>query len=495
MFAGHRIEGLAGRGGMGVVYKATHIALDHVVALKVISPALAQDERFRRRFGEESRIAVSIRHPNVVAIHHAGEEEGLLFVTMDLIDGTDLRGLLHVHGQLDPAHAASVITEVAAALDAAHARGLVHRDIKPGNILIEGEGADERVYLTDFGLARLVEATTGVTATGAFVGTLDYVAPEQIRGERVDARADVYALGCVLFELLTGNPPFAARDDKVAKMYAHLQEDAPRPSMLRPELPARARPGRRAGARQGPRAALSLGRRLRPRGHRRGQRPADGRGRAQRRGRRRRPGAAGGDDERRARARRDGRGRSRRRAGRPPRCRRRRRRPRPPVARQRSRGRGPWLALAAGAVAVAVVAVLLLGGGEDERPATTKGSNPDPAKTRAAGESDDARRGRSARSVPVGKLPVNLAHGQEGCGSRTAGESVSFVDGDPAEGDRPSSRRLKPEGVAVGAGSIWVRSSARRRFCGSTRRAPSRSGSRSGRRRATWSSPRGGLGR
>ena len=222
---------------MGVVYKATHIALDHVVALKVISPALAQDERFRRRFGEESRIAVSIRHPNVVAIHHAGEEDGLLFVTMDLIDGTDLRGLLHVHERLDPAHAARVIAEVAAALDAAHARGLVHRDIKPGNILIEGEGGGERVYLTDFGLARLVEATTGVTATGAFVGTLDYVAPEQIRGERVDARADVYALGCVLFELLTGNPPFAARDDKVAKMYAHLQEEPPRPSMLAPSCP------------------------------------------------------------------------------------------------------------------------------------------------------------------------------------------------------------------------------------------------------------------
>ena len=130
-----------------------------------------------------------------------------------------------------------MIAEVAAALDAAHARGLVHRDIKPGNILIEGEGADERVYLTDFGLARMVEASTGVTATGAFVGTLDYVAPEQIRGERVDARADVYALGCVLFELLTGHPPFAARDDKVAKMYAHLQEEPPRVRLLRPELP------------------------------------------------------------------------------------------------------------------------------------------------------------------------------------------------------------------------------------------------------------------
>src|SRR5690349_18477542 len=197
-FAGHRIEGLAGRGGMGVVYKATHIALDHVVALKVISPALAGDPRFRRRFEEESRIAVSIRHPNVVPIHHAGEEDGLLFVTMDLIDGADLRGVLNREGKLDPRRAAEIIGEVASALDAAHARGLVHRDIKPGNILIEAETG--HVYLTDFGLARQIDATSGVTATGAFVGTLDYVAPEQIRGERVDARADVYALGCVLFE-------------------------------------------------------------------------------------------------------------------------------------------------------------------------------------------------------------------------------------------------------------------------------------------------------
>jgi YVTN family beta-propeller protein len=236
VFAGHRIEGVVGRGGMGVVYRARHIALDHVVALKVISPELAADERFRRRFTDESRIAVSIGHPNVVTIHHAGEEEGLLFVTMDLIDGTDLRGLLRERARLEPEHAATIVAEVAAALDAAHERGLVHRDIKPGNILVERRGASERVFLGDFGLARLVEATSGVTATGAFVGTLDYVAPEQIKGARVDARADVYALGCVLFELLTGIPPFAGRDDKVAKIYAHLEEEPPGFRRLRPEV-------------------------------------------------------------------------------------------------------------------------------------------------------------------------------------------------------------------------------------------------------------------
>jgi YVTN family beta-propeller protein len=227
VFAGHRIEGVCGRGGMGVVYRATHLALDHVVALKVISPELAGDVRFRTRFESESRNAVSIQHPNVVSVHHAGEEEGLLFVTMDYIEGTDLRGLLDETRELTPAQALEVLDPIASALDAAHARGLVHRDIKPGNILIERRNGDQHVYLTDFGLTKRIEAESGVTATGAFVGTLDYVAPEQIKGDRVDARADVYALGCVLFETLSGQAPFADRADKVAKMYAHLQDEPP----------------------------------------------------------------------------------------------------------------------------------------------------------------------------------------------------------------------------------------------------------------------------
>jgi streptogramin lyase len=242
IFAGHRIEGLAGRGGMGVVYRATHLALDHVVALKVISPQLADDERFRRRFEGEVRIAVSIRHPNVVPIHHAGEEDGLLFVTMDFIEGTDLRGLLRREGRLTPGHAVRIVDRVASALDAAHAKGLVHRDIKPGNVLLEGSGPNEHVFLTDFGLARHMDATTGVTATGAFIGTLDYSAPEQIKGRRLDARTDVYALGCVLFETLTGEPPFAAQEDKVAKMYAHLQEVPPPMRELTPDAPGALEP-------------------------------------------------------------------------------------------------------------------------------------------------------------------------------------------------------------------------------------------------------------
>ncbi len=231
IFAGHRIEGVAGRGGMGTVYRATHIALDHVVALKVISPDLAGDEAFRERFRSEIRIAVSLRHPNVVPIHHAGEEDGLLFVTMDLIDGPDLRRLLIIDGAMEPERASSLVAQVASALDVAHSRGLVHRDIKPGNVLVEKRPEGEHAYLTDFGLAKRFDQATvsgaQLTGTGAFVGTLDYVAPEQIRGDRVDARTDVYALGCVLYETLAGKPPFGDREENVAKIYAHLQDEPP----------------------------------------------------------------------------------------------------------------------------------------------------------------------------------------------------------------------------------------------------------------------------
>ena len=232
VFAGHRIEGMAGRGGMGTVYRATHLALDHVVALKVIAADLAADDAFRERFRSESRIAVSLRHPNVVPIHHAGEEDGLLFVTMDLIDGPDLRRMLVANGTLPADRATKIIGQVASALDVAHSRGLVHRDIKPGNILVEAEarGGGDHAYLTDFGLAKRFDQATeagALTRTGAFVGTLDYVAPEQIRGDRVDARTDVYALGCVLYEAISGRAPFADREENVAKIYAHLQDEPP----------------------------------------------------------------------------------------------------------------------------------------------------------------------------------------------------------------------------------------------------------------------------
>ena len=232
---GHRIEGVAGRGGMGVVYRATDLALNRVVALKLIAPELAEDPEFRQRFKRESEIAASLDHPNVIPIYHAGEEEGLLYVTMRFVDGTDLRELIAQQGRLEPARAARIVTQVATALDAAHARGLVHRDIKPANVLIGGNG--EHAYLTDFGLTKQASSQTGLTKTGMMVGTLDYIAPEQLQGQPVDARADIYALGCVLYQAVTGQVPFP-RDTEPAKMWAHMGEPPPRATAVAPRLPA-----------------------------------------------------------------------------------------------------------------------------------------------------------------------------------------------------------------------------------------------------------------
>src|SRR3954453_15189721 len=202
-FAGHRIEGVLGRGGMGVVYRAVDLRLNRVVALKLMTATLSSDEDFRRRFQRESELAASVRQQNIVTIYQAGEADGLLFVTMELVHGTDLRGLITDRGRIDMPTASAIVTQVAAALDAAHASGLVHRDVKPANVLIAGS-APLHVYLTDFGLTKRTSSQTGITKTGLFVGTIDYAAPEQIKGWPVDARADVYALGCGLFEGLAG---------------------------------------------------------------------------------------------------------------------------------------------------------------------------------------------------------------------------------------------------------------------------------------------------
>src|SRR6059058_4348505 len=204
LFAGHRIDGVAGRGGMGVVYRATELALDRRVALKLITPALAGDPDFRARFVRESRAAASIEHPNVIPIFSAGEEQDVLYISMRFVDGQDLRALLRGEGRLEPRRAARIVAQVADALDAAHARGLVHRDVKPANILLAPESGAEKIYLTDFGLTKNTASESGMTRTGMFVGTVDYIAPEQIRGDRLDARTDVYALTCVLYRALTG---------------------------------------------------------------------------------------------------------------------------------------------------------------------------------------------------------------------------------------------------------------------------------------------------
>ena len=220
----HRIEAVAGRGGMGVVYRAIELALERTVALKLITPALAGDPQFRERFVRESRAAASIEHPNVIPIFSAGEEQDVLYIAMRFVDGEDLRALLRRDGPLEPRRAARIVAQVAAALDAAHERGLVHRDVKPANVLLTDA---DHAYLTDFGLTKRVGegATPGHARTGGWVGTLGYIAPEQIRGERVDARTDVYALGCLLHAMATGRPPFDADTDE-AMLWSHLNADA-----------------------------------------------------------------------------------------------------------------------------------------------------------------------------------------------------------------------------------------------------------------------------
>jgi serine/threonine protein kinase len=229
--AGYRIERQLGRGGMGVVYLAEQVRLRRWVALKLIVPELAEDEEFRRRFERESQMAASLDHPNVIPVYEAGEADGALFISMRYVEGSDLRALIRGGGQMDPARVAGIVSQLGAALDAAHARGLVHRDVKPANVLVTGPPGSEHVYLTDFGLTKHVSSHSGFTQTGQWVGTLDYVAPEQISGGALDARVDVYSLGCVLFEALTGQVPYP-RDSDVAKMYAHLNEPPARVSQL-----------------------------------------------------------------------------------------------------------------------------------------------------------------------------------------------------------------------------------------------------------------------
>ena len=223
---GYRIDELISRGGMGVVYRVTNLALNRIYALKVIAPELAQDEEFRERFKREMRIAASIRHPNVVAIHYAGEHERHLFFVMDFVLGTDLREILRNEGPIEPDRSVELLTQFAAALDAAHALGLVHRDVKPANILITIRDGEEHAYLTDFGVAKRFDSIAGLTAHGAVVGTVDYMPPEQISGRPADARTDIYALGCVFFQMLTGAVPYD-RENSVAKLFAHVHDPPP----------------------------------------------------------------------------------------------------------------------------------------------------------------------------------------------------------------------------------------------------------------------------
>ena len=222
---------------MGVVYLAEDRRLKRRVALKLLSPRLAEDERFRARLLAESELAASLDHPNIVPIYEAGEADGRIFISMRFVEGEDMKILLE-RGPLAPAQALSLVSQIASALDAAHARGLVHGDVKPSNILIAPEAGHEgadHVYLADFGLTKRIAEPDAPVEQAQRVGTVDYMAPEQIRGESVDGRADVYSLGCLLFECLTGAPPFQGRPD-VAVLFAHLEEEPPKVTARRPEL-------------------------------------------------------------------------------------------------------------------------------------------------------------------------------------------------------------------------------------------------------------------
>jgi serine/threonine protein kinase len=227
-FGGFRIERALGHGGMGIVYLARELRLDRLVALKVIRPELAGEESFRARFRSETLTAASVEHPRVVTVFGAGERDRLLYVAMRYVPGRDLGRLIAADGPLAAEDAAELIAQVADGLDAVHAAGLVHRDVKPANVIVEGGPADEgsAAFLTDFGLAKAMASTAGLTATGEVIGSVDYMAPEQIEGQRVDARTDVYALGCVLFHAVSGKVPFPERESS-AKMWAHLNEPPP----------------------------------------------------------------------------------------------------------------------------------------------------------------------------------------------------------------------------------------------------------------------------
>lgn len=236
IIAGYRIEAPIARGGMGVVYRATQLALQRPVAIKLIAADRAADPVFRARFERESRLSASIEHPNVIPVYEAGDDDGLLFIAMRLVDGTDLADVLVQEGALEPARAARLVGQLAGALDAAHAVRLVHRDVKPANVLLTAD-RPEHLYLTDFGVAKHVGGGEGMTRAGAWVGTIDYLAPEQVRGEAVGPAADIYALAAVLHHCLTGEVPFP-RENDAARLWAHVNASPPAASSIRTRLPA-----------------------------------------------------------------------------------------------------------------------------------------------------------------------------------------------------------------------------------------------------------------
>ena len=234
-FAGYEVESVVGAGGIGILYRARQVRLDRPVALKLVEPEVARDPVIRERLRREARMVAALDHPNVVPLYAAGEEGGTVYIVTRWVEGTELGTLIRDHGPLEPGRAARTAAQIAAALEVAHEKGVVHRDVKPSNVILTSE---DHVYLTDFGLAKRAETAAGLTAVDQMLGTVDYIAPEQIEGSEPDARGDVYSLGCVLFEMLTGEAPFAEQKGGMAKMWAQLNAEPASVRERRPDVPA-----------------------------------------------------------------------------------------------------------------------------------------------------------------------------------------------------------------------------------------------------------------
>ncbi|MEZ5063016.1 MAG: serine/threonine-protein kinase, partial [Solirubrobacterales bacterium] len=391
VFAGLLLEAEIGRGGMGVVFRARDVALNRPRAVKVIAGEYSSDPVFAARFRREARIASSVEHPNVVPVLSAGEEGGRLYLVMRLVDGTDLASLLD-HGPLSTPRAAGVLEDIAAGLDAAHAAGLVHRDVKPANVLVESTAEGERAYLTDFGISKIVDvdgegktAATGLTRGGQILGTADYVAPEQIEEGTADARSDVYSLACVAFECLTGVPPFR-RDSELSTLVAQTKAPRPVASVLNSTLPASVD------------APIASGMAIDP-----AERPASG-------------AALIGEIERGLSG--------------------------APRGTERSRSIWPWGTGLALFAALAVAWVLVMGddGVDRPKPPAIRGGE---APTVTTGEV-----GAGPVGIAVGYLRVWVA-------SRDADEVDRLRLGEPKQADPPVPLGA-PRAIAVGFGSIWV---------------------------------------